>query len=245
MANQWFKFYGQDFQSDPKMLRLNPTQRLMWVYLLCQASQTEDGVIKNIDENMLKALSHLNPEREEWELADNVLEIFKNLKMIEVKGDTILVINYRKHQERYLTDAEKQQRHRDKIKASNDSHPDQGDEVTTNRVEENRIDIYIVLFNFWNDLGVIRHRIFTNKMRTKIKSVLNDYTEADIRAAMTNYATVVKGPEYFFKYKWTLDEFLSRGLVRFLEAPIDNWLKEKGQDTTNSLNINNPKWKNL
>lgn len=126
-----------------------------------------------------------------------------------------------------------------------DSVPTKSDNVRPNKIDKIDKNIYIVLFNYWNDLGVIRHKVLTEKMRTKINSVLKDYTKADIRAGMTNYAKVVHGPEYFFKYKWTLDEFLSRGLVRFLEAPLDNWLTEKGKDTTNSLSVNNPKWKNL
>jgi len=48
---------------------------------------------------------------------------------------------------------------------------------------------------------------------------------------------------HFWTHKWTLEDFLVRGLTRFLEAPISNWLKNKQEE--NKLTTGNPKWKNL
>ena len=86
-------------------------------------------------------------------------------------------------------------------------------------------DIVLSLFEFWNHQGTINHKKLTAKMETKIRSALKDYSSEDIKKAISNYSTVLKDDKYFWTYKWTLDEFMARGLTKFLETPIDNFLK--------------------
>lgn len=215
--SQWFKFYGQDFQSDPKMLRLNPTQRLLWVYLLCQASQTDDGIVNNMDENMLKALSHLNPDREEWKMADGVLDIFKDLKMIEVKKDTVIIINYKKHQDRYLTDAEKQQRYRDRIKEGNESYPDQVTKVTPNRIEQNRVDKNRIdkIYTLYQGL-INKNSRLVDKAVDKIRARLKNFTDEDL----------LKAIKVFSENTWWMEHNSGRGVAWFFNSDerIDQFL---------------------
>jgi len=66
-------------------------------------------------------------------------------------------------------------------------------------------------------------------METKIHSALKEYSEYDIKVSIEKYSKILKGDEYFWTYKWTLDEFLVRGLTKFLESPTENFLKEKGK----------------
>jgi hypothetical protein len=87
----------------------------------------------------------------------------------------------------------------------------------------------IPIFEFWNRQGTIVHKRLTAKMETKIHSALKEYSEYDIKVSIEKYSKILKGDEYFWTYKWTLDEFLVRGLTKFLESPTENFLKEKGK----------------
>lgn len=94
--------------------------------------------------------------------------------------------------------------------------------------------IYIVLFNLWNEQGIITHKKLTNGMKQSIDSAIKDYSQEEIEQAMRNYAVIVKGADYYFDHKWTLAEFLSRGkgnnIERFLDLEVakSNFKKEAG-----------------
>ncbi len=84
------------------------------------------------------------------------------------------------------------------------------------------------IFNFWNEQNIIVHSKLTDKIKTKIISTLKDYSQKDILLAIRKYKIVLDGSEYFWTYRWTLQEFLSRGLTKFLDTPIDNFKKSNG-----------------
>lgn len=91
-------------------------------------------------------------------------------------------------------------------------------------------DIYTV-FAHWNEKEIITHRELTGKLRGHINARLENYSLSEILAAIDNYDTILKGDEYFFSYKWSLEEFLTRGngLIKFLpdSDPLTNYLKNK------------------
>ena len=80
------------------------------------------------------------------------------------------------------------------------------------------------IFEFWNRQKIIRHREF-ERFKPHIKKRLRKYTKEEIKQAIANYALVLKSKEYFWSYKWSLDQFLTRknGLDRFLPG---NFSKE-------------------
>jgi hypothetical protein len=84
------------------------------------------------------------------------------------------------------------------------------------------------IFKFWNEQKIITHNVLTDKMKTKIKSALKDYSLGDIKIAITKYKQVLTGDQYFWSYKWTLPDFLSRGLTKFLDTPIDGFKQSNG-----------------
>jgi len=71
------------------------------------------------------------------------------------------------------------------------------------------------IFEFWNQQGIIKHRKLTEKIKTKIKSALKEYGSDEIKEAIKKYADVLNGEDYFWTYKWTLPDFLARGLMWF------------------------------
>lgn len=90
-------------------------------------------------------------------------------------------------------------------------------------------EIYIV----WNNSNIIKHNKLTDEFKRAINTALRDYSEDDIEQAIKNYAEILKGEQYYFKYKWTLKDFLKRGLTKFLDLDIakSNYLKDDGKKT--------------
>lgn len=99
------------------------------------------------------------------------------------------------------------------------------------RVEKSRVDKsrYIVLFNFWNKQKIVEHKKLTNKMETKINSALKEYSLEDIKKSISNYSIVLNGKKYYWSYKWTLEDFLVRGLTKFLDVPLKNFETEESK----------------
>lgn len=152
MANQWFKFYGGEYLSDPKIERLTLAERSCWVTLMCMASMSDGGVIKHLSlEGLLKKSGvDFDPyDNTVWENTKNVLKKLEDLEMIKVGANaTITLRNWEKRQEHNLTVAERVAKSRAKKK-----------DVTTNvtsvtseenRIEENRIDTHVSFENFWS-----------------------------------------------------------------------------------------------
>ena len=140
MANQWFKFYGGDYLSDPKIASLTPQERSCWVTLMCLAGlSSKQGVIEylTIDALLQKSGVMWNPyDTTEWDNATSVLDKLARMKMIYKNEDgTIEILNWEKRQETNLTGAERQARFRAKSPKSNAPRYE-----SNARIEENRID---------------------------------------------------------------------------------------------------------
>ncbi len=115
MANQWFKFYGGEYLSDPKMLSLTGSERSCWLTLLCYASMSgKDGIISHLTEEMLMTQSGIKPLRKDWETTKGIFKKLENLGMIDIKTNEIHIKNWRIRQEMYLTGAERAARYREK-----------------------------------------------------------------------------------------------------------------------------------
>ncbi len=101
---------------------------------------------------------------------------------------------------------------------------------------------YSKLLEIWNNHKIIQHRYLTDSCRGHINSRLeNGYTEKDILQAIKNYAHILSEPRYYWKYRWTLDEFLVRGLDKFmdLETAKQNYLDKnyKPEKTPEELKL--------
>ena len=87
------------------------------------------------------------------------------------------------------------------------------------------------LFDYWNSKKVVIHEVLTDKMSSKIKSALKNYKIDKVKESIDNYATIMKDKagKYYWTHKWTLIDFLSRGLERFLNSadPLNNFLSNK------------------
>jgi len=93
------------------------------------------------------------------------------------------------------------------------------------------------VFTHWNSKNIINHKKLNVGIESKIHSVLNDFTCEEILTAIDNYNFILTDDEYYFKYKWTLKDFLQRGLEKFLdkETAAVNYLKHDGRQNTNNV----------
>ena len=86
------------------------------------------------------------------------------------------------------------------------------------------------IFDHWNAQNIVRHRKLDDKIRRSIGGALAVYSETEVVQAIDNYAQVLASPEHFFKYKWTLRDFLVRGLDKFMLKDVcwENYRKDHG-----------------
>lgn len=133
----WFKFYGTEYLSDPKMLALSAAERSCWITLLSYASQN-NGVVKNLTEEHLMSQSGIYWNGEEWDVTKGVLIKFKKLNMLRLNNGIVTVCNWKKRQETSLSNAERQAKFRERNKDVTESNT----EVTLdkNREDKNRED---------------------------------------------------------------------------------------------------------
>jgi len=106
--------------------------------------------------------------------------------------------------------------------------------VKYSKVKESKVNIY----SLWNEQKIITHKKLTPEIETAINVALREYSLEDILLGIKNYAEIQKGDQYYFKYAWTLKDFLKRGLSKFLDIDIARHNYAKGEeDGTHKQNI--------
>lgn len=128
---KWFKFYGQDWLTDLKVMKMSMEDRLCFLTLLCLASSTdEDGTVRNCDEETLIKLANIpndpNNEYNPHEKAIGCLKRFEALQIVTLRvthrngalQSDVTVRNFSSRQEKNLSNAERQKRYRDSHKIS-------------------------------------------------------------------------------------------------------------------------------
>jgi len=111
---KWFKFYGQDYLSDPKMLSLTASERSCWITLLSYASVNDNGMITFLNGEQLMIQAGIDPASEDWGRTQKVLDKFQKLEMIQNDNGVIIIKNWGKRQEHQLTPYERVKRYREK-----------------------------------------------------------------------------------------------------------------------------------
>ncbi len=164
----WFKFYGQEFLSDPKMLSLTAIQKALWLTILCLASASEkEGEINYVTEQKILSLCGVTPLDDEWKENMGFLQHFRRLNMVKLEDNKIIVSSFKKRQEQSLSNAERQARYRTKHNKSNVTTHNKSNAIVTNREEKNRIEK--------NRIDNITNNIATPKSVAKKKEIqVND-----------------------------------------------------------------------
>lgn len=119
MANQWFKMYGADYLSDPKIKSLTSGERSVWTTLLCYASVSSvEGEIMHLTEKQAMLDAGVDPLEPEWNKTVGVLTKFEQLGMIKIgNGGELVITNWNKRQNKNaMTAYERVRRHREREK---------------------------------------------------------------------------------------------------------------------------------
>ena len=101
------------------------------------------------------------------------------------------------------------------------------DKSTQSKVKESKVKESIeYIYSRWNEQKIIVHKNIDD-YKSAIKIAIKKYGEGEVEQAIINYDIILKGKEYYFKYKWTLNDFLKRGIDKFLDLEIakSNYLK--------------------
>jgi uncharacterized protein YdaU (DUF1376 family) len=83
-------------------------------------------------------------------------------------------------------------------------------EAYENHTENENVNVNVIIFEYWNNKNIIKHRELTEDISKAIEKALKSYSEEDIKTYIDRYATVIGDKDYFFNYKWSLKDFLSR-----------------------------------
>ena len=93
-----------------------------------------------------------------------------------------------------------------------------------------RGEVWRSIFDHWNEKEIIKHRSLTDKLKRAINGALANCSRDEIVQAVDNYSRVLQSPDHYFKYRWTLNDFLQRGLDKFMleEVCMENYRKDHG-----------------
>lgn len=102
------------------------------------------------------------------------------------------------------------------------------------RLDKNRLDksinIYIPVLLHWNSKNIIIHKeeVFKKNLMKKHKGIIDIHSEEVIKKAIDNYSTVLFSNKYYWSHRWTLFDFLARGIEKFLDSakPLENFLNK-------------------
>jgi hypothetical protein len=136
MPNPWFKFYGGEYLSDPKIKILNDSERSCWISLLCFASQSNGGSVEFVSEEILMRDSGIPFGSDRWTETLGVLKKFEKLKMVTISNDVVTVKNWAKRQTSESYDRVK--RFREKRFSNAEVTTDKEEDIDKNRKEEER-----------------------------------------------------------------------------------------------------------
>lgn len=97
----------------------------------------------------------------------------------------------------------------------------------------------------WNTKGIMRHTA-TQSLVCKVAGLIkrHGYTKHQIEDAIGNYAKVMSSPDtYFWSHRWSLVDFLSRGVDRFVSdaKPLDRFAKTRPNGGNGGRSIMAPK----
>ena len=102
--------------------------------------------------------------------------------------------------------------------------------VKVRRSKAERDLIYNRFLEEWNDQRIINHKKITTRMKKAIDKVMKDadYPLIEVFKAFGNYAIILKSRDYAWSYKWTMADFLSRGLHKFVDEaqPLGNSMQD-------------------
>ncbi|KKK54337.1 hypothetical protein LCGC14_3085780, partial [marine sediment metagenome] len=67
------------------------------------------------------------------------------------------------------------------------------------------------IFEYWNTKEITIHRSI-DKHERHINAALKMYSVEEILSAIANYSDILECSDYYWTYRWTISQFLVRGI---------------------------------
>lgn len=219
-------------------------KRSAWIDILLMVNHEDRKVLLGSELIEVKRGSRITSVRQlcdRWGWSNtkvnNFLKLLEEDNMVIVKSDskktTLTVVNYNDYQ--IINDSKKDTKATGERQTSDTKTSDEHTNNNDNNYNNDNKDIYSEIFEFWNSKEIIQHKKLTDKMKTKIKSVLKDYDVDTLKEIISTYAEIIHDDKYYFTYKWSLEDFLQRGLKQFEKSDIakQNFLKKEFNKPSN------------
>ncbi len=146
---KWFKFYGQDWLTDLKIMSMSMEDRLCFITLLCLASSSDEkGLIRKCTEDAIIRLSNIpnvpSEEHNPYEKSIGCLKRYEALQIVTLNDNGDVTINaFDRRQGQNFSNAERQRNYRERLKTKNKSrnvsNVTQSNDSNA-RIDKNRID---------------------------------------------------------------------------------------------------------
>ncbi len=146
-------------------------------------------------------------------------------------GRLITIVNYSKYQDK-----------KEKVTKKATKNQQRGNKEVTptnndNNGNNDNNNISMRTLKLWNSKKIIVHKI-SNELLESIEKIIKKkkFKEDNIKQSIENYSIVRNDKNYFFKYTWSLENFLSRKKVlpSFLDGG-ENWENYKQQNKDSEL----------
>ena len=99
------------------------------------------------------------------------------------------------------------------------------------------------IFDWWNSKGIVLHRSI-DRHEKHINASLKLYSMIEIKEAIDNYSDILGSYDHYWTYRWSLKDFLIRGLDRFITEndPFRNFRSGTASNTVKDIGdfIENP-----
>jgi len=238
---RWFKHLS-DSHNDPDLSVAwdkfgDAGVTVFWVTMEMYAKEFEhldknsDGFLKIGLKNYRRTL------RKTFIKVESILNFYQKKSRIffKIEGDYILfkIPKFIELSDNYSRLREFRKKHNDNKMITPRLHPEVEVEVEEDKEVKKDVNYCQEVFNYWNSKKINIHRVLTEKIKSKINKRFKEHSPEEIKKAIDNYYTVLTNDKYYFKYKWTLENFLGRagGLPQFVDGsdPLNNFLKNKGE----------------
>jgi len=212
----WFKFYGPEYLSDPKMLGMDGNTRSCWLTLLCYASNG-DGEVKYLTEEQLMIQAGVPLGGAEWDQTLGILKRFEERDMIQIERETLHLPNWNKRQAN-LTGYERIKRFRGKSKEDEDVITHDNAVITTEREidkkdkREKKEEKVTASLKFLTEIPLDHLKELTEKYEASTRQIQRKGEE------LKNYCDSI-GKTYK-NYRAFMENALSKDFGRRVQAPV-------------------------
>lgn len=218
---KWFKFMNGMFDDEKieyiESLPDGESILIIWIKILCLASKCNSNGFLMITNEIPYTIDLLAHKFKKTAVQiEYAIGIMNKLDMIDIIDNIICISNWSKYQS---VDELARIREQTRIRVAKCRENKKLLEcnATSNATVTQKCNDFALIsnsisniFNYWNSKDIIKHKELTKEREKVIANVLKKYNEEEIKKYIDRYKTVISDETYFFDYKWTLNEFLTR-----------------------------------